>query len=51
MARRLQDADIPFEMQIFPDAGHGIPSAAYRSSKWSFLQEHLGAAETAGSPR
>jgi len=47
LARKLQDADIPFEMQIFPDATHGIPSAAYRSAKWSFLQEHLGAAATA----
>lgn len=48
MAQRLQDADIPFEMQIFPNATHGIPSPAYRSSKWSFLQKHLGAEATAG---
>ena len=48
MAAKLQDADIPFQMQIFPTATHGIGSAAYRSSKWSFLQEHLDAAATAG---
>jgi dipeptidyl-peptidase-4 len=47
LAQKLQDGDIPFEMQIFPNATHGIPSAAYRSAKWSFLQEHLGAAATA----
>ena len=41
MAHVLQSADIPFEMQIFPTSGHGIGSPAYRSSKWSFLQEHL----------
>ncbi len=41
MAHALQSADIPFEMQIFPTSGHGIGSPAYRSSKWSFLQEHL----------
>ena len=48
MAAKLQDADIPFQMQLFPTATHGIGSAAYRSSKWSFLQEHLDAAATAG---
>ena len=48
MAAKLQDADIPFQMQLFPNATHGIRSAAYRSSKWSFLQEHLDAASTAG---
>ena len=47
MAAKLQDQDIPFEMILFPTATHGIGSAAYRSSKWSFLQEHLGAAATA----
>ena len=51
MAARLQAADIPFQMQLFPNATHGIPSPAYRSSKWSFLQEHLGAEETAGGSR
>lgn len=49
MAQKLQDADIPFEMQIFPNATHGIPSAAYRSAKWSFLQKHLEAAATANT--
>ena len=47
MAAKLQDRDIPFEMIMFPTATHGIGSAAYRSSKWSFLQEHLGGAATA----
>ena len=41
MAHVLQSADIPFEMQLFPTSGHGIGSPAYRSAKWSFLQEHL----------
>ena len=41
MAEVLQAADIPFEMQLFARSGHGIGSPAYRSSKWSFLQEHL----------
>ena len=41
MAEVLQGADIPFEMQLFARSGHGIGSPAYRSSKWSFLQEHL----------
>ncbi len=48
MAAKLQDADIPFQMQLFPNATHGIGSAAYRSAKWSFLQKHLDAASTAG---
>jgi len=47
MAARLQDRDIPFEMIMFPTATHGIGSAAYRSSKWSFLQKHLDGAATA----
>lgn len=51
LAKRLQAKDRPFEMQLFPDSGHGIWSPAYRSSKWSFLQEHLDAAETAGASR
>ncbi|MBQ73132.1 MAG: peptidase [Planctomycetaceae bacterium] len=51
MAAKLQDADIPFQMQLFPKATHGIPSPAYRSAKWSFLQEHLGAEATAGGSR
>ena len=41
MAEILQSADIPFEMQLFARSGHGIGSPAYRSAKWSFLQEHL----------
>ena len=41
MASALQRADIPFEMQLFASSGHGIGSPAYRSAKWSFLQEHL----------
>ena len=41
MAEVLQGADIPFDMQLFARSGHGIGSPAYRSAKWSFLQEHL----------
>ncbi len=49
LAKRLQAKDRPFQMQLFPDSGHGIWSPAYRSSKWSFLQDHLDAARTAGA--
>jgi dipeptidyl-peptidase-4 len=42
LAKALQDADVPFEMQIFPSADHGIGSPAYRSAKWSFLVQGLG---------
>lgn len=42
LAKALQDADIPFEMVIFPTSGHGIHSPAYRSAKWSFLLDRLG---------
>ena len=42
LAKALQDADVPFEMQIFPDSDHGIASPAYRSAKWSFLLDRLG---------
>ena len=49
LAKRLQAKDLPFRMQLFPDSGHGIWSPAYRSNKWSFLQESLGAAATAGT--
>ena len=37
----LQSKNIPFEMQFFPNATHGIYSPASRSAKWSFLVEHL----------
>ena len=42
LAKALQDADIPFEMQLFPTSDHGIRAPAYRSAKWSFLLSHLG---------
>jgi dipeptidyl-peptidase-4 len=45
LAKALQDADVPFEMQIFPSADHGIGSPAYRSAKWSFLVQGLGPLE------
>lgn len=37
----LQSKNIPFEMQFFPKATHGIYSPASRSAKWSFLVDHL----------
>ena len=46
LAKALQDADVPFEMQIFPSADHGIGSPAYRSAKWSFLVQGLGPLDT-----
>ena len=60
LAKALQDADVPFEMLIFPASDHGIASPAYRSAKWSFLMQQLGPVETpvaepdvvpAGAPR
>jgi dipeptidyl-peptidase-4 len=42
LAKALQDADIPFEMQVFPDSDHSIASRAYRSAKWGFLLGRLG---------
>lgn len=42
MAKALQDADIPFEMQLFADSDHSIASPGYRSAKWSFLLDRLG---------
>jgi dipeptidyl-peptidase-4 len=45
LAKGLQDADVPFEMLIFPTSDHGIASPAYRSAKWSFLLQGLGPVE------
>ncbi len=42
LAKALQDADVPFDMLIFPDADHGVGSPAYRSARWSFLFSRLG---------
>ena len=41
LVNALQSKNIPFEMQFFPNATHGIYSPASRSAKWSFLVEHL----------
>jgi acetyl esterase/lipase len=50
MAKALQDADIPFEMLIFPTSDHGIHAPMYRSAKWSFLLRRLGVLDVA-APR
>ena len=50
MAKALQDADIPFEMLIFPTSDHGIHAPMYRSAKWSFLLRRLGVLDSA-APR
>jgi len=42
LAKALQDADVPFDMLIFPDADHSVGSPAYRSARWSFLFSRLG---------
>jgi dipeptidyl-peptidase-4 len=42
MAKAMQDAEVPFEMMIFPDSDHGIHSPAYKAKAWWFLAEHLG---------
>jgi dipeptidyl-peptidase-4 len=42
LADALQSRNIPFEMMLFPRAGHGIMSPAHESVKWSFLVRHLG---------
>ncbi|MFM1829845.1 MAG: Prolyl tripeptidyl peptidase precursor [Planctomycetota bacterium] len=42
LAKALQDADIPFDMLIFPDADHSVGAPAYRSARWSFLFSRLG---------
>ena len=51
MAKALQDADVPFEMLIFPASDHGIGSPMYRSAKWSFLLERLGPTQPVRLPR
>lgn len=47
LAKALQEADIPFEMQLFPTSDHGIRAPAYRSAKWSFLLDRLGPVQPA----
>ncbi|MCE9618595.1 MAG: DPP IV N-terminal domain-containing protein [Planctomycetes bacterium] len=42
MAKIMQDAEVPFEMMIFPDSDHGIRSPAYKAKAWWFLAEQLG---------
>ena len=42
MAKAMQDAEVPFEMMLFPDSDHGIHSPAYKAKAWWFLAEHLG---------
>jgi dipeptidyl-peptidase-4 len=42
LADAFQSRNIPFEMMLFPRAGHGIMSPAHESVKWSFLLRHLG---------
>ena len=42
MAKAMQDAEVPFEMMLFPDSDHGIGSPAYKAKAWWFLAEHLG---------
>ena len=41
MAHVLQSADIPFEMQFYPNKTHGLHGSAASSAKWSFLTRHL----------
>jgi dipeptidyl-peptidase-4 len=42
LADAFQSRNIPFEMMLFPRAGHGIMSPAHESAKWSFILRHLG---------
>jgi dipeptidyl-peptidase-4 len=42
LADAWQSGNIPFEMQIFPRADHGIGSPAYESAKWSFILRNFG---------
>ncbi|MDZ4754258.1 MAG: DPP IV N-terminal domain-containing protein [Phycisphaerae bacterium] len=42
LVQELQTHDIPFEMMLFPNSGHGIHSPASDSVKWSYLLRHLG---------
>jgi dipeptidyl-peptidase-4 len=42
LADAWQSGNIPFEMQIFPKADHGIGSPAYESAKWSFILRNFG---------
>ena len=49
-AKALQEADIPFEMQVFPTSDHGIRAPAYRSAKWSFLLDRLGPVHPDAAP-
>ena len=42
MAKILENAEVPFEMMLFPDSDHGIGSPAYKAKAWWFLAEHLG---------
>jgi dipeptidyl-peptidase-4 len=42
LADAWQSGNIPFEMQLFPKADHGIGSPAYESAKWSFILRNFG---------
>jgi dipeptidyl-peptidase-4 len=42
LAEAWQKASIPFEMQLFANAAHGIGSPAYRAAQWSFILRNFG---------
>ncbi|MFM8871838.1 MAG: alpha/beta fold hydrolase, partial [Phycisphaerales bacterium] len=42
LADAWQSRNVPFEMQLFPTADHGIGSPAYESAKWSFILRNFG---------
>jgi dipeptidyl-peptidase-4 len=42
LAAEWQQASVPFEMQLFPNAAHGIGNPAYEDAKWGFILRNLG---------
>jgi dipeptidyl-peptidase-4 len=42
LAAAWQQASVPFEMQLFPNAAHGIGNPAYEDAKWGFILRNFG---------
>lgn len=41
LAHELQGLNRPFEMMLYPTAGHGVGGPSAESVRWSFLTKHL----------
>lgn len=50
LAHALQNARKPFDMMLYPNAGHGISSPSHQPLRWEYLYDHLIAKDGAPAP-